>query len=80
MTVQLGQLTDRLPTTLFTVSVATHYTHDTMAQTAGYTHKEEFDSGDLQVSDLHRIHYVQYGEPNGKTGKTIFPTRITQPD
>ncbi|KAF2676624.1 proline iminopeptidase [Lentithecium fluviatile CBS 122367] len=37
-----------------------------MAQGAGYTHADEFDAGDLQVSDLHRIHYAQYGKPDGK--------------
>jgi proline iminopeptidase len=35
---------------------------------SSYTHADEFDSGDLQVSDLHRIHYTQYGNADGKPG------------
>ncbi|KAF2114956.1 proline iminopeptidase [Lophiotrema nucula] len=36
-----------------------------MTSEKGYEHTEAFDSGDLQVSDLHRIHYAQHGKPDG---------------
>lgn len=39
-----------------------------MAAQNGYIHTEEFDSGNLQVSDLHHIHYSQYGKADGKPG------------
>lgn len=32
----------------------------------GYAHDEPYDSGFLSVSDIHRIHYEQYGNPDGK--------------
>lgn len=40
-----------------------------MAPEKGYVHGEAFASGDLQVSSLHRIHYTQYGKPDGKSGQ-----------
>ena len=32
----------------------------------GYEHKSPFDSGFLQVSDIHQLHYEQYGKRDGK--------------
>jgi proline iminopeptidase len=32
----------------------------------GYKHDPPFDSGYLQVSDIHRLHYEQYGKRDGK--------------
>ncbi|CAL5868432.1 uncharacterized protein PFLUO_LOCUS2657 [Penicillium psychrofluorescens] len=31
-----------------------------------YTHSDAFDQGRLKVSDLHTLHYEQYGKPDGK--------------
>jgi proline iminopeptidase len=33
-----------------------------------YTHSDAFDQGWLKVSDLHTLHYEQYGKPDGKPG------------
>jgi proline iminopeptidase len=33
-----------------------------------YTHADAFDQGRLKVSDLHTLHYEQYGKPDGKPG------------
>jgi hypothetical protein len=35
----------------------------------GYRHEDAFDEGYIQVSDLHRIYYAQYGNRNGKAGE-----------
>lgn len=32
----------------------------------GYTHDDAYDAGFLSVSDIHRIHYEQYGKQDGK--------------
>ncbi|KAF2738870.1 prolyl aminopeptidase [Polyplosphaeria fusca] len=37
-----------------------------MAAEKGYTHGDAFDSGFLQVSDVHKVYYAQYGKPDGK--------------
>ncbi|KAF2647868.1 proline iminopeptidase [Lophiostoma macrostomum CBS 122681] len=37
-----------------------------MAPESGYIHDDAFDEGDLQVSELHRIHYAQHGKRGGK--------------
>ncbi|KAF1963643.1 proline iminopeptidase [Byssothecium circinans] len=37
-----------------------------MSQPKGYEHAYTFNTGDLQVSDIHRIHYSRYGKPDGK--------------
>src|ERR1700760_458631 len=34
-----------------------------------YKHKEPFDSGFLNVDSIHKIHYEQYGNKDGKPGK-----------
>lgn len=31
----------------------------------GYTHEKAYDSGFLKVSEIHRLHYQQYGNPSG---------------
>ncbi|KAJ5809880.1 uncharacterized protein N7503_002098 [Penicillium pulvis] len=33
---------------------------------SGYTHSDAFDSGTLAVGTIHRLHYEQYGKPDGK--------------
>ena len=38
----------------------------TGSQTEGYKHKKPFDSGFLQVSDIHKIYYAQYGRWDGR--------------
>ena len=35
----------------------------------GYKHDDAFDEGYLQVSDLHKVYYTQYGKQDGKTGE-----------
>jgi hypothetical protein len=45
-----------------------------MAPEIGYTHDDAFDEGDLQVSELHRIHYSQYGKRDGKPGESKAST------
>ncbi|KAL4861790.1 proline iminopeptidase [Aspergillus spectabilis] len=35
-------------------------------QQTGYTHSDAFDTGILPVSDIHTLHYEQYGNPAGK--------------
>jgi hypothetical protein len=35
---------------------------------AGYQHEPAFDSGYLQVDDVHSLYYEQYGKPDGKPG------------
>lgn len=51
----------------------------------GYTHDPPFDSGYLQVSDIHRLHYEQYGKWDGKPvvflhggpgGRTTFSNTV----
>ena len=42
-----------------------------MALNSGYLHGDAFDQGDLPVSDIHTVHYAQYGKPDGKPGN--FP-------
>ncbi|KAJ4303260.1 hypothetical protein N0V90_002153 [Kalmusia sp. IMI 367209] len=37
-----------------------------MALKTGYSHEDAFDSGFLKVSDLHTVHYYQYGQKEGK--------------
>jgi hypothetical protein len=39
----------------------------------GYSHHDPFDEGYLQVSDIHRLYYAQYGATDGKPGN-ISPT------
>uniref|UniRef100_A0A093V5T2 Proline iminopeptidase n=1 Tax=Talaromyces marneffei PM1 TaxID=1077442 RepID=A0A093V5T2_TALMA len=34
--------------------------------TQGYTHDPAFDKGYLSVGSIHKLHYEQYGNPNGK--------------
>ena len=47
----------------------------------GYTHAAAFDTGYLQVSNLHRIYYEQYGKPDGKPGNSpIHPTKPQSPN
>jgi proline iminopeptidase len=36
--------------------------------TQGYTHDPPFDKGYLPVGPVHKLHYEQYGNPNGKPG------------
>ncbi|CAI6335523.1 unnamed protein product [Periconia digitata] len=38
----------------------------TMSPAEGYEHTEAFNQDDIQVSTIHRIHYAQYGKPDGK--------------
>ncbi|KAK5092122.1 hypothetical protein LTR70_005087 [Exophiala xenobiotica] len=33
----------------------------------GYNHEEAFDEGYIQVSDIHKVYYTQYGRQDGKT-------------
>jgi hypothetical protein len=35
---------------------------------SGHQHSEAWDSGFLQVDDLHNLHYEQYGPRDGKPG------------
>ncbi|KAL1597141.1 hypothetical protein SLS60_008723 [Paraconiothyrium brasiliense] len=37
-----------------------------MSLKTGYSHEDAFDSGYLQVSDLHTVHYYQHGKKDGK--------------
>ena len=39
---------------------------------SGYEHSDAFDAGYLAVSDLHKLHYEQYGNPEGKPGNAIL--------
>ena len=34
--------------------------------TEGYKHSQPYDSGFLPVGTIHRLHYDQYGNPDGK--------------
>jgi proline iminopeptidase len=43
---------------------------------SGYEHSDPFDEGMLAVSSIHRLHYEQYGRPDGKRG-TIIPLKPT---
>ncbi|KAF2170370.1 hypothetical protein M409DRAFT_35925 [Zasmidium cellare ATCC 36951] len=36
------------------------------AQEHGYVHSASFDSGTLPVGTIHKLHYEQYGKPDGK--------------
>jgi proline iminopeptidase len=38
----------------------------------GYTHSAAFDIGKLPVSDIHTLHYEQYGKQDGKPGKIFL--------
>jgi proline iminopeptidase len=38
----------------------------------GYIHETAFDTGRLPVSQIHTLHYEQYGKKNGKPGKTLM--------
>jgi len=38
----------------------------------GYHHEEAFDEGYIQVSDIHKVYYTQYGKQDGKTGKPSY--------
>lgn len=38
----------------------------------GYSHDEPFDEGYLQASELHKVYYSQYGEPDGKPGERLL--------
>ncbi|KAK8017915.1 hypothetical protein PG991_007105 [Apiospora marii] len=37
-----------------------------MATDVGYVHEDAFDSGFLQVDQIHKVHYEQYGRQDGK--------------
>lgn len=37
---------------------------------AGYIHDDPFDKGSLAVGTIHQIHYEQYGNPDGRPGKS----------
>ncbi|KAH8880946.1 proline iminopeptidase [Thozetella sp. PMI_491] len=37
-----------------------------MAAAPGYQHADAFDLGVLAVGDIHKLHYEQYGKPDGK--------------
>ncbi len=39
-----------------------------MVLTLGYDHVDPFERGMLPVSDIHTLHYEQYGKPDGKPG------------
>jgi proline iminopeptidase len=44
-----------------------------------YTHLDAFDTGRLPVSDIHTLHYEQYGKPDGKPGKPLtFPNKFLE--
>jgi hypothetical protein len=40
-----------------------------MALKTGYLHDDAIDDSFLQVSDLHTVHYYQFGKKDGKPGK-----------
>lgn len=42
---------------------------------SGYEHSDAFDEGYLAVSDLHKLHYEQYGNPQGKPGMTFLSAK-----
>lgn len=44
-----------------------------MAQTDSYTHDAPFDAGFLNVDDIHKIHYEQYGKKDEKPGTFSTP-------
>ena len=39
--------------------------------TSGYVHTEPFNSGVLPVGDIHRLHFEEYGNKDGKPGKSF---------
>jgi hypothetical protein len=46
-----------------------------MALRTGYLHDDAFDDGFLQVSDLHTVHYYQFGKKDGKPGELLKDCR-----
>jgi len=38
----------------------------------GYNHTAAFDTGKLPVSEIHTLHYEQYGKKDGKPGKNTI--------
>ena len=43
-----------------------------MSPQEGYQHGDAFNTGDLQVTETHRIHFEQYGKPDGKPGELLL--------
>ena len=42
---------------------------DTDRRAPGHTHEDAFDVGKLAVSNIHTLHYEQYGNKEGRPGK-----------
>lgn len=46
---------------------------------SGYEHSDAFDEGMLPVGSIHRLHYEQYGKPDGKPGESSLASRLLLP-
>lgn len=47
-----------------------------MGLRTGYTHEDAFESGYLQVTELHQVYFYQYGKRNGKPGKLLVNQHV----